>query len=285
MREEACFRETGSMVTMMKLAFTTAGCPGWSFDEIFAAATDLAMDGIEIRGVGDEMYAPDCPCFSPAERARTIERMNKAGVVFPVLDSAAALGVPGGSDAAGIEARAYVDLASALHAPYVRVMITPRAEPTPADEELCLENYRALCDYAAGKGVTPLLETNGVFADTAVLSAFLDKAGRENSGVLWDVHHPFRYFGEAPELTVSRLGKRIRHVHVKDSVVKDSMLQYRMMGYGDVPILDAVRALNAAGYEGMISLEWLKRWNPDLQEPGIVFAHYKNYMEFIFTQL
>ena len=55
----------GSMVRTMKLAFTTAGCPGWTFDEIFAAATDLSMDGIEIRGVGDEMYAPDCACFSP----------------------------------------------------------------------------------------------------------------------------------------------------------------------------------------------------------------------------
>ena len=275
----------GSMVRTMKLAFTTAGCPGWTFDEIFAAATDLSMDGIEIRGVGDEMYAPDCTCFSPAERGKTMERMKKANMVFPALDSAAALGVPGGSDAAGIEARAYVDLAAVLNTPYVRVMVTPRAEPTPADLDLCLENYRALCAYAVDKGVTPLLETNGVFADSASLATFMDKVGCDNVGVLWDVHHPFRYFGESPEKTVANVGKYIRHIHVKDSVLKDGMLQYRMMGYGDVPILDAMKALNAIGYEGMISLEWLKRWNPDLQEPGIVFAHYKNYMDFIFTQL
>lgn len=270
---------------MMKLAFTTAGCPGWTFDEIFAAATDLNMDGIEIRGVGDEMYAPDCPCFSLSERAGTMERMEKAGLIFPVLDSAAAIGVPGGSDAAMIEARAYIDLAQALRAPYVRVMITPRAEPTPADQDLCLENYRALCAYAAGKGVTPLLETNGIFADSGVLARFMEQAGCDNAGVLWDIHHPYRYFGEAPETTVGNLGSLIRHVHVKDSVNKDGLLQYRMMGYGDVPVLDAVRALHSKGYDGMISLEWLKRWNPDLQEPGIVFAHYKNYMDFIFTQL
>ena len=36
---------------------------------------------------------------------------------------------------------------------------------------------------------------------------------------------------------------------------------------------------HAEGIDGFFSLEWVKRWNPDLQEPGIVFAHYKNYMD------
>ena len=270
----------------MKLAFTTAGCPGWTFDEIFAAAGDLQMNGIEIRGVGEEMYAPDCACFAPGEREKTLARMEAAGLIFPVLDSAAAIGLPGGGDAPLIEARAYIDLAQALRAPYVRVMITPKAEATPADVDLCRQNYRALCAYGAARGVVPLLETNGVFADSALLADFMAAADvGETGGVLWDVHHPYRYYGEAPALTVSRLGGWIRHLHVKDSVMKDGVLQYRMMGYGDVPVFDALRELKAAGFDGMVSLEWLKRWNPDLQEPGIVFAHYKNYMDFLATQL
>ena len=32
------------------------------------------------------------------------------------------------------------------------------------------------------------------------------------------------------------------------------------------------------GYEGYFSLEWVKRWDFTLEEPGIVFAHYANYM-------
>ncbi len=55
--------------------------------------------------------------------------------------------------------------------------------------------------------------------------------------------------------------------------------EYRMMGYGDIPIADTLIMLKALRYEGFISLEWVKRWNPDLQEPGIVFAHYKSYMD------
>ena len=42
---------------------------------------------------------------------------------------------------------------------------------------------------------------------------------------------------------------------------------------------DNFRKLDRAGFDGFFSLEWVKRWNPDLQEPGIVFAHYKNYMD------
>ena len=42
----------------MKLAFSTLGCPNWQWREIFATAKDLGVDGIEIRGIENEMYAP-----------------------------------------------------------------------------------------------------------------------------------------------------------------------------------------------------------------------------------
>jgi fatty-acyl-CoA synthase len=48
---------------------------------------------------------------------------------------------------------------------------------------------------------------------------------------------------------------------------------------------DALKELKAYGYDGFVSLEWVKRWNPDLSEPGIVFPHFMNYMEFLFKQL
>ena len=98
--------------------------------------------------------------------------------------------------------------------------------------------------------------------------AFLDRAGSDNCGVLWDVHHTVRFGSESPVETFAALGTYVKHVHLKDSVMRGSRVEYRMMGYGDVPVTDAVTLL-----------EWVKRWNPDLQEPGIVFAHYKNYMD------
>ena len=39
------------------------------------------------------------------------------------------------------------------------------------------------------------------------------------------------------------LGSYIKYVHVKDSIVKDGKCEYRMMGEGDLPILEMLDAL------------------------------------------
>lgn len=265
----------------MKLSFTTAGCPGWSWNEIFATAKDLGMAGIELRGIGDTVFAPAIVQFVGPQLEITKKQLADGKMEICALDSTASLALPDCADAAMIEARAYIDLAAALGTKYVRVLATPNAAPSPADLTLCEKQYRLLCEYGAKKKVVPLMETNGVFADSSMLAQFLARVDHANSGVLWDIHHPYRFFGESPEVTVGHLGPYIRHTHVKDSLMQNGVLTYKMMGYGDVPIAGAVAALHKLGYTGYISLEWLKRWNPTLQEPGIVFAHFASYMEYV----
>ena len=68
-------------------------------------------------------------------------------------------------------------------------------------------------------------------------------------------------------------------------MLQDGKLTYLMMGYGDVPIYDALRILDGAGYQGFVTLEWTKRWNKELQEPGIVFYHYVSYMKYLLDEL
>ena len=48
--------------------------------------------------------------------------------------------------------------------------------------------------------------------------------------------HPYRFAGEKPETTVQNLGAYIKYVHIKDSVVEDGVVKYKMMGEGDLPI-------------------------------------------------
>jgi fatty-acyl-CoA synthase len=103
--------------------------------------------------------------------------------------------------------------------------------------------------------------------------------GSDNVGALWDIHHPYRFAGETPGKTVQNLGAYIKYVHVKDSVVENGKVSYRMMGEGDMPIDDFMRALDSINYEGYVSLEWVKRWYSDLSDAGIVFTHFANYME------
>lgn len=268
----------------MKLAFSTIGCPGWSWDEIFATAKDLGLDGIEIRGIENEMNAPAIRNFNSEQMKATMERVRKAGMQISMLTSGACLGVAQAEQNME-EARQYIDLAHRLEVPFVRVLCIVTPEPGPCDLEQAKDLYTQLCAYAKGKGVQVLIETNGPLADSRRLAQFLEGADVETAGVLWDIHHPYRFFGETPQETYRNIGKWVRYTHVKDSVRSDGKVVYRMMGYGDVPVFDTLKVLSDNGYDGFVSLEWVKRWCPELQEPGIVFSHFVSYMNFLMNQL
>ena len=49
----------------MKLAFTTLGCPDWTFDQIINEAQRLGFEAIEIRGVDGKMRAEEIDLFFP----------------------------------------------------------------------------------------------------------------------------------------------------------------------------------------------------------------------------
>lgn len=268
----------------MKLCFSTIGCPDWSWEEIFATAKDLGMQGIEIRGIRDEIYAPKNTPFLPERRAQTLETLARVNLSIPCLTSGANLSAD--ADAAIAEARAYTELAQAIGTPYIRVMIEDTPQPVKdVDLGRATEIYQTILDDAKGRDVYPLIETNGVLADSEAMARFLKDVNRSNAFVLWDIHHPFRFFHETPEKTIHALDGLIRHTHVKDSVMEDGKVVYRMIGYGDVPIYDAMCELVRHGYDGFVSLEWTKRWMPNLEEPGIVFAHFLHYMKYMEEQM
>ena len=66
------------------------------------------------------------------------------------------------------------------------------------DDAVVLKALRALIPYAEEKGVTLLVETNGVYADTSRLAGLLNQIESDNIGALWDMHHPYRYGNERP---------------------------------------------------------------------------------------
>ena len=147
------------------------------------------------------------------------------------------------------------------------------------DDEVVLRALKDVAPYAEEHGVILLVETNGVYADTARLRELLVRAESDSVGALWDMHHPYRFAGEKPETTVQNLGVYIKHIHIKDSVMENGKVKYKIMGEGDLPIDAMIRALRSVNYEGYISLEWVKNTAPDLQSAGIVFPHFANYME------
>jgi len=260
----------------MKLSFSTLGCPDWSFGEIITSAKDLGYQGVEIRGIEREIYAPAIKELT-AEREQTIEKLKALGIEIAMLTAGTPLAVHGVQEQAMKEGREYIDVASSLGVKYIRFLSTDKPYFDGGDPDLCKRQFAELVGYAQGKGVTPLIETNGLFLDSKKLADFLDEVGGD-CGALWDVHHPYCFNDEPVEKTIENLGLRIKYVHLKDSKIEKGAPVYKMMGYGDIPLEKAIRLLIESGYEGYFSLEWVKRWNKELEEPGIVFAHYVNYM-------
>ena len=47
----------------MKIAFSTLGCPDFDWPDIYSMAKDLGFDGIEMRGLGDDLFAVNARPF------------------------------------------------------------------------------------------------------------------------------------------------------------------------------------------------------------------------------
>jgi len=260
----------------MKFAFSTLGCPGWLWEEIISAAADMGYDGVELRGIGSEIYLPHVKPFSLANLPAVRQKLNHLNLEIPCLVTGAFLFDPAKKEEAKKEVADYLTLAEGLEVPYVRVLGDGSPEPGKADQALVEENLWELLPLAAQKKVTLLLETNGVFASSARIGALMEKINHPNLAVLWDVHHPYRYFHEPVVETYTNLKPWIKHIHIKDSVEKNGKVQYRIFGCGDVPVTQVIRELSLGGYQGYVVLEWVKRWCMDLEEPGIVFSHFLN---------
>ena len=59
----------------------------------------------------------------------------------------------------------------------------------------------------------------------------------------------------------------------------------RAMEQGDLPLEQIIETTQKAGYEGFYSLEWLKRWRPELRDPDVIFYHFQTYMETLLAEI
>ncbi len=263
----------------MKIAFSTLGCPDFDWPDIYSMAKDIGFDGIEIRGLGKDIFAVRAQPFTKAELPNTIKKLSELRIEIPCLSSGCCLKFSEDDDKNYNEIVQYIDLANQLKTPYIRILadLEPQAEDEVDDDKI-LAALRRIIPVAEEKGVTLLIETNGVYTDTKRLCELLNNAASDAVGALWDVHHPYRFAGESAGATVQNLGAYIKYVHVKDSVIENGKVSYRMMGEGDLPIDEFMQALSSINYEGYVSLEWVKRWAMDLGDAGVVFPHFVNYM-------
>ena len=91
---------------------------------------------------------------------------------------------------------------------------------------------------------------------------------------MWDSHHPHR-MGEPPADVYANLGRRIMLAQVKDARRgPGGDWELVLLGEGEVPVREMLGLLAAGGYRGWISVEWEKRWHPEIAEPQIALPQH-----------
>jgi len=260
----------------LPLAFSTLGCPAWEWPKILEFAELHGFAAIELRGLMGSMDLPARPEFAPERIAQSRKEIAAHGLKIANIGSSSALhdADPAKHAQQLADAKRFIDLASALGSPYVRVFGNEIKGPKEEVVARVAAGLHELGEYAGPRGVTVIIESHGDFVDSPTLKEVLTRADSPHAALLWDAHHTFADGHEQPEHTVQELGSWIRHTHLKDSVLAGKEHKYVLTGRGDVPIQRQVQALQKIGYKGYFCFEWEKAWHPDLEDPEIAIADY-----------
>lgn len=172
-----------------------------------------------------------------------------------------------------------VDIAEILGAPGMRHDATGgfaagHTGPKGFDDALprLAEGCRAVTEYAAKKGIRTMVENHGFFCqDSARVEKLANAVGHPNFGILADLGN-FYCVDENAGQAVGRLARHVFHAHAKDFHIKPgngfnpgegwflsrggNFLRGAIIGHGDVPLLQALRALKRSGYNGVLSIEF-----------------------------
>jgi sugar phosphate isomerase/epimerase len=255
-----------------RIAFSTLAFP----DATLAAAVSLGRRwgyaGIELRLIDGEFIDPSMPATRRAQVSRTL-----AGLPVVAVDSSIRIT---GNDP-GPELRRFLQLASDWNAPLVRVFGGDLGPP-PLRQRQLQAAARVLGDavpLAARLGVAIGVETHDAFSASSAVAELLallsaDGVPSHLVGAVWDSHHPHRV-GETPAEVHANLGSRILLAQVKDARrTTGGEWQLVPLGAGEVPVREMLGLLQAAGYPHWISVEWEKRWHPEIEEPEVALPQH-----------
>ena len=262
----------------MKLAFSTLACPRWSTEEIVENAVRLGYDGIELRLLDGEVIDP-VKDAAKVKQAVTLSRAR--GIDVCTFDTSCSFNHSDAEERTIQVAslRNWISLAQEEQVPLLRVFGgagTPGAASLSIENEWVAESLRQVAAEAEQAQVTVVLETHDGFASAKRTAEVLQAVSSAHIAALWDSHHPYRV-GESVQEVISLLNGHIAHVHVKDArrvAPGSNDWQLVLLGEGEVPVHQQLQALQQHGYAGYVSVEWEKKWHPEIPEPEVALPQH-----------
>jgi sugar phosphate isomerase/epimerase len=260
----------------MRFAYSTLACPGRGLEAALELGAKAGYAGVELRLIDGELIDP---AMGAGQRRRVIGACARAGLPIVAVDSSirvAAHADPGDTLA---EIGAFLDLAAEWASPTVRVFGGDLPDE-PAARRQRLTAAAALLDRASNRaeqlGVRIGVETHDAFLAAATVAELMAMVSSPWVGAVWDSHHPCRA-GESPGQVYAAIGSRLCLAQVKDAARTGAGPDdWRLvpLGEGDVPVREMLALLIGGGYDGWVSVEWEKRWHPELGEPEVALPQH-----------
>lgn len=267
----------------MKLSISTLGCPDWDFMQVVRKYAALGAD-IEVRGIDGETEAGKIARFAPENAEETRRILKEYNLKIVGFGTSCKFDREEKLEENIAAAKEAVDVCARMGIPTVRVFGNDIPEPSRTLETALLlcRGLEEVCAYGAEKGVKVNLEIHGDFNTIESVTPVVERMGGVPAfGILWDVMHSDRAYGDDFLPFYELIRPYIHHVHIKDYRRNPAPGQNRLclMGQGDVPVPEIVARLRADGYDGYYSFEWEKKWAPEIEEPEVAFPDYMHYMK------
>ncbi len=244
--------------------------------EVIAAAKEAGFDVIEFSTISVP-EGKTLPEFAQELRAEA----DRVGIPIAnyTIGADFVRGSNGDLDAEIERLKKEVDIAEILGAPGMRHDITnsiPNEAKGFRTYEAALphivKGVRAVTEYAASKGIRTMTENHGFISQDSIrIEKLVTAVDHPNFGVLVDLGN-FCCADEDPAIAAGRVAPLAFHAHAKDFHIKSgngvppgegwfmtragNYLRGAIIGHGNVPLLQSIRALKRVGYDGVLSVEF-----------------------------
>ncbi|MDQ6670060.1 MAG: sugar phosphate isomerase/epimerase [Chloroflexota bacterium] len=258
----------------MKFTLNTLGAPNWDLEETARNARAYGYAGVDLRLLDGEVISLES-VRANRDRLRALFPVHELPLAVLATSVRLATADPNVRQSTLDEARAWIDLAAELGVPVIRYFAA--RNPPELDLERSVEAVgemlAQLAEHATEAGVKIGVETHDEFASALTVARALAVVPSPAVGAIWDLFHTAR-MGETPAQALDALGNRVLNVHLKDGRRAGGDWQLVLLGEGEIPVKDALRLLNQRGYDDFISVEWEKKWHPEIAEPEVAFPQH-----------
>jgi sugar phosphate isomerase/epimerase len=266
----------------VKFTLNTLGAPNWTLEETARNARAYGYVGVDLRLIDGEVISLDSV---RANRERIHTLFQNAELPVPVLATSVRLASPDQQQRreTADEIAEWIDLAAELGVPVIRVFGGMRPEGFDVESaiQVVAETLARIAPRAESAGVAVGIETHDDFSSAAAVRRVLEPLESRAVGAVWDMLHTAR-MGETPAQALELIGDRLLNVHLKDARRNGDVWELLPLGQGEIPVRDGLRLLKQRGYDDFISVEWEKKWHPELAEPEVA---YPQHLELLQTYL